>query len=137
MLPDSRLLSLLEQALQSQMENCLYHNSAHACPSLFVDYSVGMEQIPTEVIHELCDHMDEVWHVQFSNDGKSLASCSQDGITIIWEVSKKTDCCSLTVICLKLKARDDIRKKLELAGHTAAVMYLAWSPNDKYLATTS
>ena len=87
MLPENRLLGLLEQALQSQMENCLFHNSAHATPSLFTDYSVGMEQIPTEVVHELSDHTDEVWHVEFSNDGKSLASCSQDGVTIVWEVS--------------------------------------------------
>ena len=86
MLPQRRLLGLLEQAIQAQMENCVFHNSAHATPSLFVDYAVGMEQIPTEVIHELCDHMDEVWHVQFSHDGKSLASCSQDGVSIIWEV---------------------------------------------------
>jgi len=121
MLPHSRLVCLIEQALQSQMDNCAYHNTAHASPSLFVDYSVGMEQIPTEVIHELCDHTDEVWHVQFSNDGKSLASCSLDGISVIWE----------------LRSRDDVRKKLELAEHTAPVSYLAWSPNDQYLATTS
>ena len=30
-----------------------------------------------------------------------------------------------------------ITKKLELSGHEGAVMYLAWSPDDKYLATTS
>lgn len=46
-----------------------------------VKYSVvQMEQI-------LEEHTDEVWFLQFSHDGKYLASSSKDQSAIIWEVS--------------------------------------------------
>lgn len=93
MLPDDRLLGLLEQAIESQLSKCIYHNSSTALPSLLSDYTAGEEQIPSQKLHELCAHSDEIWHLQFSNDGKRLASCSKDGVTIIWEV------CSVPVSC--------------------------------------
>lgn len=33
-------------------------------------------------------HQDEVWFVQFSNNGKYLASSSNDRSAIIWEVNR-------------------------------------------------
>lgn len=31
-------------------------------------------------------HKDEVWYIQFSNNGKYLASASKDATALIWEV---------------------------------------------------
>eukprot|EP00210_Caulerpa_lentillifera_P000314 g307.t1 len=121
MLPEGRLVQLLEQALEFQMNKSLFHNAFDVVPTLFADYVAGEEQIPRVVQHELWDHSDEVWNVEFSNDGKSLASCSRDGVTIIWQIH----------------SHEEITKRLELHGHTEAVMYLSWSPDDQFLATTS
>lgn len=121
MLKQDRLLSLLEQALKSQLAGCMYHNSRTAIPSLLEDYNVGLEQIPTKTIHQLCEHTDEVWHIAFSNNGKYLASCSKNGVTLVWENSNQMT----------------IEKKYELKGHTLAVVFCSWSPNDDYLATAS
>jgi len=121
MLPRQRLVCLVEQALKAQRDNCLYHNSETDNASLFLDYESTVDAIPSEVVHELTDHTDEVWHVEFSNDGKSLASCAQNGVTIVWE----------------FKDRETVVKKHELRSHTVAVMYLAWSPDDRHLATIS
>lgn len=121
MLPDNRMLGLLEQAIESQLNKCVYHNSKNAVPSLLSDYTVGEEQIPSQQLHELCAHSDEVWHLQFSHDGRRLASCSKDGVTIIWVIH----------------SRERVEKQYELRGHSEAVVYLSWSPDDRYLATAS
>lgn len=47
LLPDNRLEVLLEQALDSQLTKCLYHNTHHLAISLLYDYECGREQIPT------------------------------------------------------------------------------------------
>lgn len=88
MLPERRLEDLVEQALQAQIQACRYHNSPGARPSLLKDYSCGTEQIPTCTTQVLLDHSDEVWHLQFSHDGRMLASCGKDQTAIIWEVQR-------------------------------------------------
>jgi len=40
----------------------------------------------------LQSHRDEVWYLQFSNNGKHLASSSNDKTAIIWEVIQLCDC---------------------------------------------
>lgn len=66
MLAEDRLLTLLDQAIDSQLSKCLYHNTRDAMPSLLSDYACGEEQIPNHTLHMLLDHKDEVWHVQVS-----------------------------------------------------------------------
>lgn len=41
---------------------------------------------PSPVWQILDAHNDEVWFVQFSHDGKYLATASKDQTAIIWEV---------------------------------------------------
>jgi WD40 repeat protein len=39
-----------------------------------------------KLLQILCAHSDEVWFLQFSNNGKYLASASNDKSAIIWKV---------------------------------------------------
>lgn len=41
---------------------------------------------PSHIWQVLDAHDDEVWFVQFSHDGKYLATASKDQTAIIWEV---------------------------------------------------
>ncbi len=47
MLPERRLEILVEQALQSQLASCPFHNAQPAAVSLLHDFQCGREQIPT------------------------------------------------------------------------------------------
>ncbi|KAL6982544.1 hypothetical protein U1Q18_040994 [Sarracenia purpurea var. burkii] len=84
-LPERRLEHLVEMAVNGQLNSCLYHNSFDTV-SLYEDHRCGRDQIPTETIQILTDHKNEVWFVQFSNNGEFLASSSRDCTAIIWKV---------------------------------------------------
>ena len=49
MIPEGRLQNLVEQALDRQLERCLYHNVRKPMVSLLSDYQCGREQIPSVV----------------------------------------------------------------------------------------
>ena len=87
LVPDARLEDLIEQALLAQLDRCPYHNSRGLQMSLFTDYSAGPEQLPTELAQVLHAHTDEVWAVQFSRDGKWMATASKDGSALLWAVT--------------------------------------------------
>ncbi|KAH8591494.1 WD domain-containing protein [Bisporella sp. PMI_857] len=117
MLPEHRLAILLDQVKQSQITNCLYHNTA-ASPSLYQDHYCDRGDFPVNNFIELQKHDGEVWHVKFSNDGKKLASCGEDGAAIIYEVG------SFEVL-------------QSLADHDSGICSLAWSPDDSMIVTCS
>ena len=48
-------------------------------------------QFPSESVHVLTDHSDEVWFLAFSHDGTRLASGAKDGQIIIWNISVSID----------------------------------------------
>lgn len=85
MIPEHRLASLLHQVKQTQISKCLYHNTANS-PSLYSDHKCDRNQFPLATVHVLKDHSDEVWFVQFSNDGTKLATSSKDNTVIIWDL---------------------------------------------------
>lgn len=119
MLPHSRLEVLVEQAIEAQLTRCLYHNTSQVSVSLLSDYKCGREQIPTCTTQVLLEHEDEVWHVQFSHNGQMLATASKDSSAMIWAV----------------RGRRSLVKKFKLTGHTQAITFLSWSPDDAFLAT--
>ncbi|RRT68351.1 hypothetical protein B296_00010594 [Ensete ventricosum] len=67
----------------------------------------------------LQEHHDEVWFLQFSNQGKYLASSSNDKSAIIWEVRED----------------GELTLKHKLIGHKKSVLMVAWSPDDSQLLT--
>jgi WD repeat-containing protein 26 len=86
MLRPNRLGTLLEQAQTYQINNCLYHNTLHSTPSLYIDHTCDRDRFPTITTHILEEHADEVWFLAFSHNGKLLASASRDAHAIIWDV---------------------------------------------------
>ncbi|XP_055810704.1 WD repeat-containing protein 26 homolog isoform X2 [Solanum dulcamara] len=118
-LREQRLVHLVEQALDMQRDACRFHNSLVGEMSLLSDHQCGRDQIPSQTSQILQDHSDEVWFLQFSHDGKYLASSAADCLVIIWEV--KLD----GLFCVKHR----------FYGHQKPVSYMSWSPDDHQLLT--
>ncbi|OIW04200.1 hypothetical protein TanjilG_00760 [Lupinus angustifolius] len=119
MIPEKRLEHLVEQALILQREACPFHNSSDKDMSLYSDHHCGKDQIPSRTLQILEAHDDEVWFVQFSHNGKYLASASKDRSAIIWEVD----------------VNGGLSAKHQLSGHQRPVSSVSWSPDDKELLT--
>ncbi|XP_058071657.1 WD repeat-containing protein 26 homolog [Magnolia sinica] len=119
LIPERRLEHLVEQALNVQRDACVFHNSLDSALSLYSDHQCGKDQIPSQTLQVLQGHLDEVWFVQFSNNGKYLASSSNDQSAIIWEVNED--------------GRVSLRHTL--TGHKKPVLTLSWSPDDRQLLT--
>lgn len=117
MIPDNRLAILLDHVKQTQINQCLYHNSASP-PSLYSDHMCDRKDFPLRTGIELNQHSDEVWWCQFSNDGTKLVTASKDQTVIIYETS------TFSVI-------------QKLLGHEDGVAQCAWSPDDSKIITCS
>ncbi|KAJ9617184.1 hypothetical protein H2200_000905 [Cladophialophora chaetospira] len=117
MIRDHRLAELFDHIKQSQINQCLYHNTAEA-PSLYSDHICERDDFPSRTAIILEDHTGEVWHVQFSHDGTKLATASQDRSVNIYD----------TVTFKRLHS---------LTHHSAEVTYVSWSPDDTKIITCS
>ncbi|CAE6467768.1 unnamed protein product [Rhizoctonia solani] len=131
MLPPRRLDTLLSHAKSYQRSSCSHHAGTRADKdfSLYVNHSCSRTQFPTLTTHILAEHLDEVWRLEWSHDGRFLASASQDKTAIIWKISHlQPDSDPTTRECLAERV---------LSGHECPVNALAWSPNDKILLTSA
>eukprot|EP00741_Cyanophora_paradoxa_P019883 tig00021178_g19189.t1 len=120
LLPEDRLEVLLAQAVNQQISTCMYHNTREEMPSLFEDHTCSRDLIPRETRQTLEAHTDEVWFVQFSHDGRHLASASKDTTVIVWEVDLDSP-------------SYEIRQLHTLRGHQEALSFVSWSPDDTML----
>ncbi|KAH8515542.1 hypothetical protein Peur_047027 [Populus x canadensis] len=118
-IPESRLEHLVEQALTLQRDACFFHNSLDKEMSLYSDHQCGRDQIPSRILQILEAHSDEVWFLQFSHNGKYLASSSNDRSAIIWEID----------------VNGGVSLKHRLSGHQKPVSSVSWSPDDHQLLT--
>ena len=66
----------------------------------------------------LTGHQGEVYHVDFSPDGRTLATAGQDGTARLWDVATR-------------------KPGAILKGHTDEVNWVVWSPDGRTLATAS
>ncbi|XP_044493515.1 WD repeat-containing protein 26 homolog [Mangifera indica] len=119
MIPEKRLVHLVENALDVQRGSCSFHNILDSNLSLYSDHQCGRNQIPSQTLQILEEHTDEVWFLQFSHDGKYLASSSKDQSAIIWEV----------------KDDGQVLIKHKLSGHHKPVLTISWSPDDHQVLT--
>jgi len=117
MIPQHRLATLLDNVKQSQINNCLYHNTADP-PSLYSDHMCDRNDFPLQVTHDLTQHCDEVWYCEFSHDGTKLVSAGKDRTVFIYDTS-------------------DLRILHRLSDHGQGVAFASWSPDDSKLITCS
>lgn len=116
MIPEHRLSVLLDEVKNSWIADCLYHNTASS-PSLYLDHNCERDDFPTKAVLDLRHHKDEVWFLQYSNDGTKLASTSKDTTIIIYDTTSYK-------VLHHLKDHAD-----------SGVTHLAWSPDDTKIIT--
>ncbi|KAH9066471.1 WD40 repeat-like protein [Lactarius vividus] len=125
MIPPRRFVTLLDQARLRQISQCVYHNapltSRHF--SLYADHTCDTDLFPRITTAILQVHGDEVWSLEWSHNGKFLASASKDKSVIIWSVGPNRN--------------PDISLHLHLQDHPFAVGCLAWSLDDTILLSSS
>lgn len=117
MIPDHRLAVLLNHVKQSQINQCLYHNTA-AAPSLYSDHMCDRNDFPLRATIELSQHSNEVWYCEFSHDGTKLATASRDHSVIIYDTA------TFTVLH-------------RFVEHEGPVAHVSWSPDDTKLIACS
>lgn len=115
MIPEHRLVGLLDEVKDGWISNCLYHNTA-ASPSLYIDHNCDRDDFPMKPVLELKGHRDEVWYLKYSHDGTKLASTSKDKTIVIYDTT--------TYKILH-----------QLDEHDSGVTHLAWSPDDTKIIT--
>jgi len=93
MVPAHRLVTLLQQAKDFQVHQCLFHLRFSDGPhSLLTDHACDSNAFPSATIKILSGHTDEVWDIKFSHDGTRLASSSKDSCVIIWDTEARPGC---------------------------------------------
>ncbi|KAJ5851451.1 uncharacterized protein N7529_010836 [Penicillium soppii] len=117
MIPQHRLAVLLDHVKSTQINNCLYHNTAES-PSLYSDHMCDRNDFPLEVAVDLTHHSDEVWYCEFSHDGSKLVTAGKDHNVLIYNTA-------------------DFSVLHRLTDHEEGVAFASWSPDDTKLITCS
>eukprot|EP00759_Apiculatamorpha_spiralis_P004453 PhF_6_TR12620/c1_g3_i3/m.19945 len=86
LMQEDRLATLLLQAQEAQLGQCVFHNVPTSSCSLLVDHTCTVDDLPKVCCATLTDHSDEVWYVAFSQDGKMLASCGKDTKAYVYNI---------------------------------------------------
>ncbi|KAG6830752.1 hypothetical protein H0H92_014833 [Tricholoma furcatifolium] len=127
MIPQRRMATLLGQAHAHQRQHCLYHNSPldSTSASLYADHICSKSAFPRVTTTILEVHTNEVWNLEWSHDGRQLATAGKDKTVIIWQVSYDPEQRSQWTIHKILKE------------HQNPVGCLSWSKDDSILLTSS
>lgn len=124
LIPENHLETLLTQAIEYQNQHlCTLQNPSNYDPSLGISLLQReispQDAVPDSTYAVLKHHESEVWNVQFSHNGKYLASVGKDKMCFVYNVNNFST------------------PYRTLKGHDDAIYVVLWSPNDKYLLTTS
>ncbi|GAV48568.1 hypothetical protein ZYGR_0K00730 [Zygosaccharomyces rouxii] len=142
LVPRGRLLTLLKQAIKYQRsqdafsisddnDNELneplnaggedYDLASQKKFNLLQDNTYNFQQIKFVEEKTLVQNVDEIWYLQFSPDGKYLASASSDSLTdrkiMIYDVE------------------NDFQVYKVLAGNDQCILYLSFSPDSRYIVS--
>lgn len=124
MIPEHRLAVLLNQFQEERTSKCLFHNTADP-PSLYHEHVCDREEFPLCMNSTLSDHNEEVWTMEFSNDGKLLATGGRSHNILIYETNTWK-------VVQRLRHPDH-----EHGGRDIGISYFSWSPNSRYLISCS
>ncbi|KAJ9466188.1 putative WD repeat-containing protein [Diplonema papillatum] len=125
LLEENRLCTLLQQAQQLQKDRCVYLND-EGYHTLLHDWRSDESTLPVHTQSTLSDHRDEVWHIEFSHNGRYLASASCDRTVLLYDLQD----------FIEGKTRKPpVLHRLE--GHRDAVTQVAFSPDDTHVLTCS
>lgn len=111
--------------------------------SLFSDHYCDKSCFPRVTSNILKVHTDEVWQIEWSHDGRYLASASKDQTAIIWEVGVSTllilhrDSFAELVLQLESDSARQWRPLRFLKNHGDSVGCIAWSMDDSLLLTAA
>lgn len=90
------------------------------CRALFKRH---VANIPSHLMYRLCDHDDEILHIEFSHNGQLLATASRDGFSLVYDF-----------VCTPPR----LLHRISLDGGLGSVgSKVGWSPCDTYLAVSS
>ncbi|ORZ03628.1 WD40-repeat-containing domain protein [Syncephalastrum racemosum] len=159
LLPRGRLRTLLRQACHWQRIDCPHYYSKDIEYCLLTDHKCDKIIMPHSTVKILQGHRDEVWYLQFSNNGLYLASVSKDSTCIIWDLEafrrgitiltngppsycawSRDDSKLLTCGSNNLVQLWDTRTGLlytSVNEHLDAVTCCAWFPNGSHFLTAS
>ncbi|KAL7128711.1 hypothetical protein ABFS83_13G011900 [Erythranthe nasuta] len=122
MVPDKRLVDLVEQAIEFQKGACKYHNSFVREVSLITNHQCGRNEVPSITLKKLYGLWSKIKLLKFSHDGEYLAAVSPtDPYVNIW----------------KVEAIDSLKWKGDLFDRQAPVTNITWSPDNTQLLTCS
>eukprot|EP00474_Spongospora_subterranea_P002781 CRZ03239.1 hypothetical protein [Spongospora subterranea] len=122
-MPPSRLLILIDAAMDFQFRTCLYHNVPTDRNILLLkDHVCSDDSIPTILAQSVNGHTDEIWYVCFSHDGRRLASASKDSTVRVWIVNDSPPY---------------LKHSNYLACEAKHVSFLCWAPDDSVLVVCS
>ncbi|CDO76439.1 hypothetical protein BN946_scf184781.g16 [Trametes cinnabarina] len=128
MIPQRRFATLLDQARAYQQSRCLYHNAPlrNQAYSLYTDHVCDRDAFPRVTTAVLSVHEDEVWNLEWSHNGRYLATASKDKTAIIWRVEFDKD--------PRYRA---YAPEFILRDHEYPVGCVSWSSDDSILLTAS
>lgn len=123
LLAENRLQVLLQQAVDGQKQRTMFPYTRQKRISLLEDLEHCPDRVPRQAMFRLSGHSDEVWFVQFSHNGRYIASASKDTTVIVWDWAG-----------LKSGAVDESNAVLNrLKGHSHVICLMSWSPDDTHL----
>lgn len=125
MIPEHRLATLLSSVQQQQILGCQYHNTS-VPPSLYTDHQCAADDFPLKTLTELRNQSDEVWYLDFSHDGAFLATAGKDGLVNVYETKR-----------WKIVHEFREHERSAAGSEPRGVVYVAFSPNDRYLISCS
>ncbi|AMD19498.1 HCL653Wp [Eremothecium sinecaudum] len=134
LVPRGRLITLLKQAIQFQRSGDLLvlsndRDSASKAVSEKTTYNLLQDNVGALVMFQfshvktLAENKDEIWYLQFSPDGRYLASASADTSS-----DRKV---------LVYDVMNDFKLYKVLAGTEQSVLYLSFSPDSQRILTCS
>lgn len=123
-LPPHRLLHIVDDAIQHQIDKCMHHDTGTHTFSLLNTHICSDVLPDLRTVHTIVQHSDAVNDIQFSHRGVHFASCSDDQSVILWS-------------CIQNNAWQQPTVQHVLTAHKSQVQLVRWSWDDAFLLSAA